>query len=94
VICSEGGLFSANLNDLALFVQIESVASEGYGWYSCWGALTFYRGSKVNEVGRRIRGGKEKEKDKRGNKGESVGAERINEYFCNATLSVRWVWPV
>ena len=39
VICSEGGLFSANLNDLALFVQIESVASEGYGWYSCWGGV-------------------------------------------------------
>jgi len=32
------------------------------------GALTFYHRSKVNEVGRRIRGGKEKEKDKRGNK--------------------------
>lgn len=39
VVCSEGGLFSANLNDLALFVQIESVASEGYGWYSCWGGV-------------------------------------------------------
>ena len=55
-------------------------------------ALTFYRGSKVNAVGRRIRGGRRR--GKRRKVGESVGAERINEYFCNATLSVRWVWPV
>lgn len=38
--------------------------------------------------------GKEEEKEQGGKEGESVGAERINEYFCNATLSVRWVWPV
>ena len=38
VICSENGLFSSNLNDLALFVQMESMAGEGYGLCRCLGA--------------------------------------------------------
>lgn len=52
-ICSDNGHFSSNLNNLALFVQMVSVAGGGFGWYSCFGVNLLPR---VDEVEIRRKG--------------------------------------